>query len=258
MKAYAQQIIGDNAVRPVGETSFEVASSHVGDLSLFSLFWQADIVVKLVIVLLLLISIYGWVIIIEKYRLMKRLNKRAVRFRKLLIEAQNWQSLYEKIGKPRDPLSAVFVALSEETLRQQKTAREKEFSTEQSLMDTIIHPLNHITEVTVKRQSELLETGLGFLATTASAAPFIGLFGTVWGIMNSFSSIAASNQTSLAVVAPGIAEALFATALGLVAAIPASIAFNKFNEQIARYMSDVENFAYEFSLSLKKQTQDME
>ncbi len=250
MKAYAQQITGNTAIAPVTESSLGATVSH-GDLNLLGLFLQADIVVKGVMLLLVLISVYGWVIIIEKFRMMKRLKQRASRFRKLLTGATNWESLYSQIGKPRDPLSAIFVALSEETLRQKELSKNGA----KSLMDNIVHPLNHITEVTVRRQSELLETGLGFLATTASAAPFIGLFGTVWGIMNSFSSIAASNQTSLAVVAPGIAEALFATALGLVAAIPASIAYNKFNEDIARYMSDVENFAYEFSLSLKKEVE---
>ena len=250
MKAYAQEIIGNTATAPVSQSGLANTVSH-GDLNLIGLFWQADIVVKIVMFLLVLISVYCWVIIIDKMRMMNRLKRRKLVFRKLLKNAKNWQELYQKIGKPRDPLSAVFVALSEETLRQ--TEMNKSDSAAKSLMDSIVHPLNHITEVTVRRQSELLETGLGFLATTSSAAPFIGLFGTVWGIMNSFSSIAASNQTSLAVVAPGIAEALFATALGLIAAIPASIAFNKFNEDIARYMSDVENFAYEFSLSLQKE-----
>ncbi len=250
MKAYAQQITGNTATVPVTESSLPSTITH-GNLDLMGLFLQADIVVKIVMLLLVLISVYCWVIIIDKFRMMKRLKQRANRFRKLLTSATNWESLYAQIGKPRDPLSAVFVALSEETLRQNALSK----SGAKSLMDNIVHPLNHITEVTVRRQSELLETGLGFLATTASAAPFIGLFGTVWGIMNSFSSIAASNQTSLAVVAPGIAEALFATALGLIAAIPASIAYNKFNEDIARYMSDVENFAYEFSLSLKNEVE---
>jgi len=219
------------------------------DFSIWSLFLRADLIVKSVIVLLLAASIWCWAIIFEKSISLRRLSARSSEFEQAFWSGNSLDDLYERIAsQPRDPMSAVFVAAMREWRR--TPARENgETDSRVGLPDRI----DRVMQITVAREMDRAEKNITFLATTGSTAPFIGLFGTVWGIMNSFQSIAISKNTSLAVVAPGIAEALFATALGLLAAIPAVVAFNKLNKSLDRYAGRLDSFAGEFSAILSRE-----
>ncbi|MBF0246449.1 MAG: protein TolQ [Alphaproteobacteria bacterium] len=220
------------------------------DFSMLSLFWRADWVVKTVIILLLLASVWCWAIIFEKLTRLKKLNAKAQEFESQFWSGQSLDALYQQIGsQPRDPMSAVFVS----AMREWKRASERG-SRGSSLANTSLYErIERVMHITVSREMERVERYMTFLASTGSTAPFVGLFGTVWGIMNSFQSIAVSKNTSLAVVAPGIAEALFATALGLLAAIPAVLAYNKISRDLERYTGRLEGFAIEFSAILSRQ-----
>lgn len=219
------------------------------DFSIMSMFIRADIVVKAVIVMLVIASVWCWGIIFEKLMTLRRLNARATEFEGAFWSGGSLDDLYERIGiKPGDPMSAVFVAAMREWRR--NPPGSKEISTASvSLPDRI----DRVMQITLAREIERVERQLTVLATTGSTAPFIGLFGTVWGIMNSFQSIALSQNTSLAVVAPGIAEALFATALGLLAAIPAVIAYNKISKDLDRYANRLDTFAGELTAILSRE-----
>lgn len=225
-------------------------SVGANDFSMISLFLRADWIVKAVIVLLVLASIWCWAIIFEKFMAMRRLNRRANDFEGAFWSGGSLDELYERIGiQPTDPMSAVFVAAMREWRRNpQGPAGEASVS-----IVTLAERIDRVMQITLTREMERVERNLTFLATTGSTAPFIGLFGTVWGIMNSFQSIAQSHNTSLAVVAPGIAEALFATALGLLAAIPAVVAYNKISKDLDRYASRLDTFAGEFSAILSRE-----
>jgi biopolymer transport protein TolQ len=216
------------------------------DLSLWGLFWQAHIVVKAVMVGLVLASVWTWAIIIDKIMLFRRLNKQMDSFEETFWSGGSIEQLYRGLEtQTTTGLSAVFVA----AMREWKTAMQgsgRGFASLQTRIDKVL-------DVTIQREVDRYESSLLVLATVGSASPFIGLFGTVWGIMSSFTSIAASKNTSLAVVAPGIAEALFATAIGLAAAIPAVIAYNIFQKQTARAQGRLEGFADEFSAILSRQ-----
>jgi biopolymer transport protein TolQ len=223
----------------------------VGDLdfSMLSLFTRADLVVKSVIVVLLLASIWCWAIIVEKLLGMRKLNSAASNFEQAFWSGVTLDELYSRTGaQPKDPMTAVFVAAMREWNRADVPG-EGDATARVSLSERI----ERVMQITLAREVDRAESYMTFLATTGSTAPFIGLFGTVWGIMNSFQSIAVSKNTSLAVVAPGIAEALFATALGLLAAIPAVVAYNKLSRDLDRYAGRLDSFAGEFSAILSRQ-----
>jgi biopolymer transport protein TolQ len=223
----------------------------VGDLdfSMLSLFTRADLVVKAVIVVLLLASIWCWAIIVEKLLGMRKLNSAASNFEQAFWSGVTLDELYSRTGaQPKDPMTAVFVAAMREWNRADVPG-EGDATARVSLSERI----ERVMQITLAREVDRAESYMTFLATTGSTAPFIGLFGTVWGIMNSFQSIAVSKNTSLAVVAPGIAEALFATALGLLAAIPAVVAYNKLSRDLDRYAGRLDSFAGEFSAILSRQ-----
>ena len=223
------------------------------DLSIWSLFLNADWIVKLVILLLVVASFWTWTIIFEKAIRIRRLRAAARQFEESFWSGGSLEELFDRIGnRPPDPMTSIFVAAMKEWRR---SAAKGLLASEQmraSLQDRI----ERVMDITLGREMEQLERHMTYLASIGSSAPFIGLFGTVWGIMNSFASIAASKNTSLAVVAPGIAEALFATALGLVAAIPAVLAYNKLSGDIGRYGQRLEAFAGEFGAILSRQLEE--
>jgi len=219
----------------------EIATQVVGlggttDFSLWQLFLRADFVVKSVILILIASSIFSWALIFDKYRLFKRIDKSTKLFEDKFWKSKSAENFYKNIpDKTDDPLAQVFKSAMEELIK----TRSKTSAVQSARVQRVV-------EVSIDKQSKNIEKNFTYLATVGSTAPFIGLFGTVWGIMNSFQSIAISRNTSLAIVAPGIAEALFATALGLLAAIPAVIAYNKFNSDSQRYLSRVDNFCKRF------------
>lgn len=218
------------------------------DFGMLALFERADLIVKSVIVILIMASFWCWAIIFEKWLGLRRLNKRSNIFETAFWSGQSLDELYDRIStEPRDPMSAVFVAAMREWRR--SPTKTGIGGATVSLAERI----DRVMQITVQREMDRVERYMTFLATTGSTAPFIGLFGTVWGIMNSFQSIAISKNTSLAVVAPGIAEALFATALGLLAAIPAVIAYNKLSRDLDRYAGRLDNFAGEFAAILSRE-----
>jgi biopolymer transport protein TolQ len=225
------------------------------DLSIFELFKNAHIVVKLVIVGLVLASIWSWAIIIEKVFLFAKIRKETDKFEQVFWSGQSLDELYQALAPRRNTgMAALFVA----AMREWKRSTESESAGARSPkpMPGVQLRVEKVMDVTISREVERLERRLTFLATVGSTAPFIGLFGTVWGIMTSFQAIAVSKNTSLAVVAPGIAEALFATALGLLAAIPAVIFYNRFNSDVARHAARLEGFADEFSAILSRQVDE--
>ena len=220
-------------------------------LSLLNLFLQADVVVKLVMIVLLIASIWVWTIIIEKTVSLRRVNREANRFEDEFWSGGSLDTLYDREGTdPVHPIAAVFGAAMSEWKRTARIAGSEIGKT--SVRERVDRAMN----VTIMREMDRLERFMIFLASVGATAPFIGLFGTVWGIMHSFSAIAAMHNTDLAVVAPGIAEALFATAIGLVAAIPAVLAYNKLSNDLARFASRLEGFGSEFSAILSRQTEE--
>ncbi len=220
-------------------------------LSLWGLFLQSDIVVKLVILCLLLASIWVWAIIFEKVTTIRRANRDANTFEDHFWSGGSLDELYDNEGqKPDHPMAAVFGAAMGEWRRTARIAGADISHT--AVRERVDRAMN----VTIQREMERLERWMIFLASVGATAPFIGLFGTVWGIMHSFSAIAAMHNTNLAVVAPGIAEALFATAIGLVAAIPAVLAYNAIGMDLARYAARLEGFGTEFSAILSRQTEE--
>jgi len=233
---------------PIDATAFGGAASH--DLSILGLFLQADIIVKVVMLILLLASFWSWAVIFDKLMRLRRLRRDATTFEESFWSGGSLDDLYDRIGsRPLDPMSAIFAA----AMREWRRSAAKGLTNSNTLRASLQDRIERVMQVTVGREMERLERFMAYLATVGSTAPFVGLFGTVWGIMNSFQSIAASKNTSLAVVAPGIAEALFATALGLVAAIPAVIAYNKLSTDFGRYAGRLEAFSSEFSAILSRQ-----
>ena len=218
------------------------AAAH-SDFSIWALFWQADLIVKIG---LLLASVWCWAIIVDKSMLYGRARREMNRFERVFWSGQSLEELYQQMSeRPSVGLGAVFVAAMKEWKRSHEQ-NAASFIGMQARLEKVL-------DVAIARESENLEKRLGFLATVGSASPFIGLFGTVWGIMNAFTAIAASSSTNLAVVAGPIAEALFATALGLLAAIPAVIAYNKLSADANKMVSRLEGFADEFSTILSRQ-----
>ena len=215
-------------------TSQAVGLASSADFSILNLFIRADIIVKSVIIILIASSIYSWAIIIEKYKLFKKINKSSEEFEAKFWKSRSAESFYNNLPeKIDDPMANVF----KDTMQVIVKSKSK---------SNLSNRLESMLEVSIEKQMNTIDKSFTFLATVGSTAPFIGLFGTVWGIMNSFQSIAISRNTSLAIVAPGIAEALFATALGLLAAIPAVVAYNKFNSDSKKYSQKLESFSKRF------------
>ncbi len=234
--------------RTVNAVNLAAANS---DLSLWGLFLQADIVVKLVIFGLLAASVWVWAIVFEKFSALRRANQAADAFEDQFWSGGSLDELYDAEGtKPAHPLAAVFGAAMGEWRRSARVAGAD--VTRSSVRERVDRAMG----VTIQREMERQERWMVFLASVGATAPFVGLFGTVWGIMHSFSAIAAMHNTNLAVVAPGIAEALFATAIGLVAAIPAVLAYNKISTDLARLAGRMEAFAAEFGAILSRQSEE--
>ena len=226
-----------------------VAASQELNFSVWNLFLKADLIVKLVMLVLIVASVWCWAIIIEKSLRLKRLNSDAAEFEGSFWSGGSLDTLYDKIGAlPKDPMAAIFVSAMKEWRRSNDSG-----VTSADHGSSLTDRIDRVMDVTLNREIERVERQITILASTGSTAPFIGLFGTVWGIMNSFQSIAISKNTSLAVVAPGIAEALFATALGLLAAVPAVIAYNKISKDVDRYAARLEDFSNEFSAIISRQ-----
>ena len=223
--------------------------AHGGDLTMLGLFFLADPVVKAVMLLLVGLSFWCWGIMFSKAFQLKKLQASAGKFERDFWGSSSIDGLFERIGdKPRDPMSAVFAA----AMREWRNAPPPEGRKGAQLAASVQQRIERVMAVTIGREVERSERGLQVLASVGATAPFIGLFGTVWGIMNSFTAIANEQSTNLAVVAPGIAEALFATALGLVAAIPAVIGFNKYSNDLNRYADRLDAFSAEFSAILSR------
>ncbi|MCU0837376.1 MAG: protein TolQ [Rhodospirillales bacterium] len=228
------------------------AAAAAHSFSAWSLFLNADWVVKSVMILLLLASIWCWAIIFEKLISLRRLNRLADGFEEAFWSGGAVDELYDRSGnRPRDPMTAVFAAAMREWRRVPVREGEDIEATE-----ALENRIERVMQLTANRELDHVERYMTFLASTGATAPFIGLFGTVWGIMNSFAAIGATKNTSLAVVAPGIAEALFATALGLLAAIPAVLAYNKLSRDLDRYASRINGFVGEFMAILSRQLED--
>ena len=229
--------------------SAALAGSVGHDLSVWGLFLQADLVVKIVMIMLILASFWCWAIIFDKIRRIRRLWSQADEFEEAFWSGGSLEDLYDRIGeRPNNPMASIFTS----AMREWRRSAAKGIS-DVAQKAALAQRIERVMQVTLGREMESLERHMTFLASVGSTAPFIGLFGTVWGIMNSFQAIASTKDTSLAVVAPGIAEALFATALGLVAAIPAVVAYNKISNDLGRYAARLESFAGEFSAILSRQ-----
>ena len=219
----------------------EIATQAAGlggstDFSLINLFLRADIIVKSVIVILIVASIYTWALIIEKYRLFNKIQKSSAIFEEKFWSSKSAENFYNNLpSKYQDPMANIFRSAMSEVIK----TKSKNNATQTARVTRVL-------EISIDKEIQTIEKNFIFLATIGSTAPFIGLFGTVWGIMNSFQSIAISRNTSLAIVAPGIAEALFATALGLLAAVPAVVAYNKFNSESRLYGQKIDNFSKRF------------
>ena len=215
-------------------TSQAVGLASSTDFSILKLFIRADVIVKSVIIILIVSSIYSWAIIFEKIKLFKKINSSSQDFENKFWKSKSAESFYNNLPtNVEDPMTNVFKSSMQVLLKSKRSS-------------TLDEKMSNMLEINIGQQMEKIEKKYTFLATVGSTAPFIGLFGTVWGIMNSFQSIAISRNTSLAIVAPGIAEALFATALGLLAAIPAVVAFNKFTSDSKKYSQKLENFSKRF------------
>ncbi len=217
----------------------DISSQAVGlassaDFSLISLFIRADFIVKSVIIMLIACSVYSWAVIIDKIKLFKKINISSEEFEEKFWRSKSAETFYNSLpSNVDDPMTSLFKESMQGLLKSKSKTN-------------LIEKMGGILEMGIEKQMSKVDKGFTFLATVGSTAPFIGLFGTVWGIMNSFQSIAISRNTSLAIVAPGIAEALFATALGLLAAIPAVVAYNKFNNDSKKYSQKLESFSKRF------------
>lgn len=221
-------------------------TAQEGGISFFALFWEAHIVVKLVMFGLVLASVWCWAIIVDKWLLFVRTRRQMARFETVFWSGKSLEELYGALqSRSNHTMAALFVAAMREWKRSHEGSRPAIGSLQQRI--------DRVMDMTIQREAERLESRLAILATVGSAGPFIGLFGTVWGIMTAFQAIASSESTNLAVVAPGIAEALFATALGLLAAIPAVIFYNKLIADAGKAVSRMEGFADEFSAILSRQ-----
>ena len=236
------------------ETIALEGSAGADSLSIIGLFFEADPIVKLVLIVLIVASFWSWTIIFEKVMRFRRLRGQAEEFEESFWSGGSLEELYDRIGKQADhPMAAIFAAAMAEWRRSLSRGLA---ATGKGLTVGLHQRITQAMQITLDREVDALERYMNFLATVGSTAPFVGLFGTVWGIMDSFQAIAVSKNSSLAVVAPGIAEALFATALGLVAAIPAVVAYNKLSTDLGRYEGRLETFSAEFSAILSRQLEE--
>jgi biopolymer transport protein TolQ len=234
-----------------GADSVVLAGSHVAhDLSITGLFWEADLVVKVILMILIAASIWSWAIIFDKWVTFKSLDNKANKFENSFWSGEALEKIYKRIqSKATDPMARTFCAgMNEWNLTVESTGASFDGDLRAGLQQRI----DRAMATSISREINNLERYMTFLGTVGSTAPFIGLFGTVWGIMNSFSAIASQQNTSIAVVAPGIAQALFATAIGLVAAIPAVVAYNKFSTDLGRYGDRLDAFSAEFGSILSR------
>ena len=230
--------------------SAALAATPVINMSAWALFLQADIVVKSVVIMLILMSLWSWAIIFDKSFRLRSLFRQAEQFEEKFWSGQSLEDLFERVGaRPREPMATIFTAAMREWRRSSGKGGLPPTAGSALLGERI----DRVMKISLEREMDHLHRRMIFLASTGSVAPFLGLFGTVWGIMNTFTAIGATSDTSLATVAPGIAEALFATALGLVAAIPAVVFYNKISSDLSRYALRLENFAGEFGAILSRQ-----
>ena len=238
-----------------GEELKKIKVTKVGkdsptDFSLVAIILRADLVVKAVIVILALASVWSWAVIFDKLMLLRRMKKRAARFEDEFWSGGSVDDLYDRVSQRKgNPMAGIFMA----AMREWRKSNPQERSGELNIRGGVQERIDRSMQISIAREMEPMERQVGFLATIGSTAPFIGLFGTVWGIMNSFREIAVQKNTNLATVAPGISEALFATALGLVAAIPAVVAYNKLTKDLDRFAGKLEAFAGEFSGIVSRQ-----
>ena len=235
------------------QTLTEVVNS-AQNMSILDLIWSADIMIKSVIIGLIAASVWTWTIIIEKIGTLRNIKKMTKSFEDKFWSGGSLDRLYDSIGnKPRDPMSAMFIS----AMKEWKRTNILKSKVDRGLRGVSLQQrIEKAMSVVMDKELEGLETRLGFLASTGSVSPFVGLFGTVWGIMNSFSAMGLNQNNSLATIAPGIAEALFTTALGLIAAIPAVVAYNKLSSDIDTYAKKLENFMTEFSTILSREIDD--
>jgi biopolymer transport protein TolQ len=230
-------------------------SAAAMDFSPLGLFMHADITVKMVILTLILASVWSWAVILQKSFRLKLLKAKAVYFEDRFWAGGALDDLYNKInGRPSDPMTAVFCA----AVKELRAAAEKSLLGTAAMRASLIQRIERVVNVTIGRELTIVARHMTFLASVGSTAPFVGLFGTVWGIMNSFTSIAHAQNTSLTVVAPGIAEALFATAIGLLAAIPAVLAYNKFNSEISKYAERLDYFGNDLIATISRNLESMQ
>ncbi len=228
----------------------ELVGSIDGELSMWSLFVRADVIVQFVLIALVLASFWCWAVIFEKAMRMRKLARQTDQFETLFWSGGDLDELYRGTDEAADhPMAVVFTS----AMREWRRSADRGLVEGDRVQFGLTERTSQVMRITIDREMQRLERYMGFLATVGSTAPFVGLFGTVWGIMNSFQAIAATKNTSLAVVAPGIAEALFATALGLVAAIPATVAYNKFTNDLGHYAVRLEGFAGEFAAIISRQ-----
>lgn len=231
----------------------EVAAAS-STLSLWGLIWSSDLIIKIVILGLVAASVWSWAIIIEKVGTLRYVKKLSAKFEENFWSGGSLDKLYDSIGnRPRDPMASMFVA----AMREWRRSNILKSKTDRSMRGvTLQQRIEKAMQVVMDKELDELETRMGFLATTGSVSPFVGLFGTVWGVMNTFFSMGINQNNSLTTIAPGIAEALFTTALGLIAAIPAVVAFNKISSDIDCYARKLENFMSEFSTILSREIDD--
>ena len=221
-------------------TSQAVGLASNTDFSIINLFIRADIIIKTVIIILIVSSIYSWAIIFEKIKMFRRINKSTEEFENKFWKSKSAESFYNSLpNNVNDPMADVFRHSMDIMLKSKRSSNLNE-------------KMSRMLEINTDQQMEKIEKRYTFLATVGSTAPFIGLFGTVWGIMNSFRGLAETNQATLSTVAPGISEALIATAIGLFAAIPALIAYNRYTTSVETLLSSFENFMDEFSIVLHR------
>ncbi len=233
------------------QTLTDAAQNAAEQMSLWDMVWSSDTITKIVMIGLIAASVWSWAIILEKYATLRQVRQQSKKFEEAFWSGGSLDRLFEAIGnRPRDPMSAVFVA----AMREWKRNTLLKGKADRSLRGVSLQQrIEKAMSVAIDKELESLDTHLGFLATTGSVAPLIGLFGTVWGIINSFNAIAATQSNSLAAMAPGIAEALFTTAFGLIAAIPAVVAYNTITTAIDRYAKTLDNFMTEFSTILSRE-----
>ncbi len=223
-------------------------------MSMWDMVWSSDTVTKVVMIGLIAASVWSWAIIIEKVRALREVKQRSRSFESKFWSGGSLDRLYDSIGnRPSDPMSAMFVA----AMREWKRTNILKSKTDRGLRGVSLQQrIEKAMTVSMDKELDELDTRMGFLASTGSVAPLVGLFGTVWGIINSFNAIAVTQSNSLSAIAPGIAEALFTTAFGLIAAIPAVVAYNKISSDIDRYANRLENFMAEFSSILSREIDD--